>query len=166
VQGYEVGKSLLEESMLEEAKKILETAEEKGVELVLPDDFVVASEGAEGVPTQIVDWNKIPPNMAGFDIGPKTIDKFGKYIAEAKTIFWNGPLGLFEVDTFSRGTVEIARKVAQSQAVSIVGGGDTAAAIKKAGVEDAVTHISTGGGASLEFVEGRVLPGVAALLDK
>lgn len=164
--GYEVGKSLLEESMLEEARQILEAAREKGVRLELPADFVVAPEGKEGVATQVVDWDKIPPDMGGFDIGPKTIEKFGQYIKEAKTIFWNGPLGLFEVDLFARGTVEIAKKVAESGAIVVVGGGDTVAAIKKAGVEGKITHISTGGGASLEFVEGRPLPGVEVLLDK
>lgn len=164
--GYEVGTSLLEESMLEEARQILESAREKGVRLELPVDFVVAPEGKEGVATKVVDWDKIPPDMGGFDIGPKTIEKFGQYIKEAKTIFWNGPLGLFEVDLFARGTVEIAKKVAESGAIVVVGGGDTVAAIKKAGVEGKITHISTGGGASLEFVEGRPLPGVEVLLDK
>jgi phosphoglycerate kinase len=104
--------------------------------------------------------------MAGFDIGPETVEKFGRYIQEARTIFWNGPLGVFEIEPFSRGTVAIAKKIAQSGATSVVGGGDTIAAIKKAGVEDKITHISTGGGASLEFLEGRVLPGVEVLQDK
>lgn len=167
--GYEVGTSLLEESMIEEARQILETARAKGVRFELPVDFVVAPEGKEGVPTQVVDWDKIPKDMGGFDIGPKTVEKFGQYIQEAKTIFWNGPLGLFEVDLFARGTVEIAKKVAESAekgAIVVVGGGDTVAAIKKAGVEKSITHISTGGGASLEFVEGRPLPGVEVLLDR
>jgi phosphoglycerate kinase len=164
--GYEVGKSLLEEGMIEEARKILETAGAKGVKLELPEDFVVAPEGKEGVETRVVDWDKIPQDMGGYDIGPKTIEKFGKYIQGARTIFWNGPLGLFEVDVFARGTIEIARKVAGSGAIVVVGGGDTVAAIKKAGVENKITHISTGGGASLEFVEGRPLPGVEILLSK
>lgn len=167
--GYEVGKSLLEEGMIEEARQILEIAKAKGVRFELPVDFVVAPEGKEGVATKVVDWDKIPPDMGGFDIGPKTIEKFGEYIKEAKTIFWNGPLGLFEVDLFARGTVEIAKRVAEvaeSGAIVVVGGGDTVAAIKQAGVERKITHISTGGGASLEFVEGRPLPGVEVLLDK
>ncbi|MEN3186525.1 MAG: phosphoglycerate kinase [Atribacterota bacterium] len=164
--GYEVGTSLLEEDMIEEAKSILNMAKEKGVKLVLPEDFVVAPEGKEGVETSVVAWNEIPPNMGGFDIGPKTVEKFGLEVTQAKTIFWNGPLGLFEVDLFAQGTVEIAKKVAQSGAVVVVGGGDTIAAIKKAGVEKHITHISTGGGASLEFVEGRTLPGVEVLLDR
>lgn len=164
--GYEIGKSLLEEGMIEEARKILETAKAKGVRLELPEDFIVAPEGEEGVETRVVDWDKIPRDMGGYDIGPKTIEKFGKYIQGAKTIFWNGPLGLFEVDVFARGTTEIARKVAESGAIVVVGGGDTVAAIKKAGVESKITHISTGGGASLEFVEGRPLPGVEVLLNK
>jgi len=164
--GYEVGTSLLEESMIEEAKKIMDMAKEKNVDLVLPDDFVVAPEGKEGVPTQVVAWNQIPANMGGFDIGPKTIEKFGAAIMKAKTIFWNGPVGLFEVEAFSTGTIEIAKKVAQSGAISVVGGGDTIAAINMAGVANAITHISTGGGASLEFVEGRKLPGVEVLQSK
>ncbi|MCX7667794.1 MAG: phosphoglycerate kinase [Atribacterota bacterium] len=164
--GYEVGTSLLEEGMIEEAKSILAMAKEKGVRFVLPEDFVVAPEGKEGVETKVVAWNQIPPDMGGFDIGPKTVEKFGHEITQAKTIFWNGPLGLFEVDLFARGTVEIARKVAESGAVVVVGGGDTIAAIKKAGVENKITHISTGGGASLEFVEGRILPGVEVLLNR
>ncbi len=164
--GYEIGKSLLEEGMIEEARKILETAKAKGVRLELPEDFIVAPEGEEGIETRVVDWDKIPRDMGGYDIGPKTIEKFGKYIQGAKTIFWNGPLGLFEVDVFARGTTEIARKVAESGAIVVVGGGDTVAAIKKAGVESKITHISTGGGASLEFVEGRPLPGVEVLLNK
>ena len=164
--GYEVGTSLLEEGMIEEARSILAMAKEKGVRLVLPEDFVVAPEGKEGVETRIVAWNEMPPDMGGFDIGPKTVEKFAQEIAQAKTIFWNGPLGLFEVDLFARGTVEIAKKVAESGAVVVVGGGDTIAAIKKAGVEKKITHISTGGGASLEFVEGRVLPGVEVLLSR
>jgi phosphoglycerate kinase len=164
--GYEVGTSLLEESMIEEARKIMDKAKELKVTFELPEDFVVAPEGKEGVPTQVVKWNQIPPDMGGFDIGPETVEKFGRFIEGAKTIFWNGPLGLFEVDAFAKGTIEIAKKVAASGAVTIVGGGDTIAAIKKAGVEDKITHISTGGGASLEFVEGKKLPGVEALLDK
>ena len=104
--------------------------------------------------------------MGGFDIGPKTIERFGAAIMKAKTIFWNGPVGLFEVDVFSTGTIEIAKKVAQSGAISVVGGGDTIAAINMAGVANAITHISTGGGASLEFVEGRKLPGVEVLQSK
>ena len=164
--GYEVGTSLLEESMIEEAKKIMDMAKEKKVNFILPDDFIVAAEGKEGVPTQVVAWNQIPANMGGFDIGPKTIEKFGQAIMKAKTIFWNGPVGLFEVKSFSTGTVEIAKKVAQSGAVSVVGGGDTIAAINQAGVANAITHISTGGGASLEFVEGRKLPGVEFLQSK
>lgn len=164
--GHEVGKSLLEETMIEEARQILEVARTKGVKFELPEDFVVAPEGKEGVETKVVDWDEIPPDMGGYDIGPKTIEKFGRYIREARTIFWNGPLGLFEVDLFAHGTVEIAKRVAESGAIVVVGGGDTVAAIKKAGVEGKITHISTGGGASLEFVEGRPLPGVEVLLNR
>lgn len=163
--GYEIGTSLLEEGMIEEAKNILSIAQKRGVQFILPEDFVVATEGKEEAITQIVPWNQIPPDMGGFDIGPKTVEKFAQKIARAKTIFWNGPLGLFEVEKFARGTVEIAKRVAESGAVVVVGGGDTIAAIKNAGVEKKITHISTGGGASLEFVEGRTLPGVEVLLD-
>jgi phosphoglycerate kinase len=164
--GYEVGNSILEESMIGEASDVLRIARERGVRLELPEDFVVAPEAKEGIETRVVKWNQIPSDMAGFDIGTQTIEKFGRYIQEAKTIFWNGPLGVFEVETFSRGTIAIAKKVAESGAISIVGGGDTIAAINKAGVKDKITHISTGGGASLEFLEGRALPGVEVLLDK
>jgi len=164
--GYEVGNSILEESMIGEASDVLRIARERGVRLELPEDFVVAPEAKEGAKTKVVKWNQIPPDMAGFDIGPETVEKFGRYIQEARTIFWNGPLGVFEVEPFSRGTVAIAKKIAESGAISVIGGGDTIAAIKKAGVEDKITHISTGGGASLEFLEGRALPGVEALLDK
>ncbi|MDI3542816.1 MAG: phosphoglycerate kinase [Candidatus Atribacteria bacterium] len=164
--GYEVGNSILEESMIGEASDVLRIARERGVRLELPEDFVVAPEAKEGIETRVVKWNQIPSDMAGFDIGTQTIEKFGRYIQEAKTIFWNGPLGVFEVETFSRGTIAIAKKVAESGAISIVGGGDTIAAINKAGVKDKITHISTGGGASLEFLEGRALPGVGVLLDK
>ncbi|MGQ9472777.1 MAG: phosphoglycerate kinase [Candidatus Caldatribacteriaceae bacterium] len=164
--GYEVGTSLLEEGMIEEAKSILSMAQKREVKLILPEDFVVAVEGKEEAKTQIVPWNQMPPNMGGFDIGPKTVEKFAQEIAKAKTIFWNGPLGLFEVEKFARGTMEIAKIVAESGAVVVVGGGDTIAAIKNAGVEKKITHISTGGGASLEFVEGRTLPGVEVLLNR
>ncbi|MEI6157896.1 MAG: phosphoglycerate kinase, partial [Atribacterota bacterium] len=164
--GFEVGKSLLEETMIGEANSILLKAKEKGIEFILPDDFVVAPEGKPGVPTQIVAWNQMPSEMGGFDIGPQTIEKFEKYIRKAKTIFWNGPLGLFEVEPFNKGTVEIARAVARSGAISVVGGGDTIAAIKQVGVSEKISHISTGGGASLEFIEGKALPGVEALLKK
>lgn len=164
--GYEVGNSIVEESMIGEASDVMRIARERGVRLELPEDFVVAPEAKEGVEYKVVKWNQIPPDMAGFDIGPETVEKFGRYIQEARTIFWNGPLGVFEIEPFSRGTVAIAKKIAQSGATSVVGGGDTIAAIKKAGVEDKITHISTGGGASLEFLEGRVLPGVEVLQDK
>lgn len=164
--GYEVGNSIVEESMIGEASDVMRIARERGVRLELPEDFVVAPEAKEGVEYKVVKWNQIPPDMAGFDIGPETVEKFGRYIQEARTIFWNGPLGVFEIESFSRGTVAIAKKIAQSGATSVVGGGDTIAAIKKAGVEDKITHISTGGGASLEFLEGRVLPGVEVLQDK
>jgi len=164
-QGFEVGTSLLEEGMIEEALAVMNIAREKNVDFILPQDFVVAQEGKEGSPTRVVDWDRMPPDMGGFDIGPRTVELFSKHIHKAKTIFWNGPVGLFEVEAFSRGTIEIARAAAKSDAEVVAGGGDTISAIKMAGVEDAITHISTGGGASLEFVEGRSLPGVEALLD-
>lgn len=164
--GMETGSSLLEENKLDLAKKILTTAK---VELSLPLDVVVAKEPKEESESSIVDYDKIPADMKGLDIGPKTSQIFCKKIELARTIVWNGPMGIFEVDQFAEGTVKVAQAVAQATsrgATTIVGGGDTAAAVAKTGLDDKMTHISTGGGASLEFLEGKTLPGVAALTDK
>ncbi|MFH1825282.1 MAG: phosphoglycerate kinase [Candidatus Firestonebacteria bacterium] len=163
-QGIKIGKSLIEEDKVEMAKEILKNAKEKNIPLLLPVDHVVADK--KDSPTDMKVVSDIPDNYIALDIGPKTIEEFGKAIKKAKTIFWNGPLGLFEVDAFAKGTTALARVIAESGAVSIVGGGDSVSAIKKAGVSDKITHISTGGGASLEFIEGKELPGIAALTEK
>lgn len=162
-QGYEVGNSLVENDHLEEMKRLMGKAGEK---LVLPTDVVVAEKIEESAPSEIVRVEEMPPEAVGLDIGPETVEKFKGYIADAKTIFWNGPMGFFEIDAFAKGTEGIARTVAESKAVSIVGGGDLVAALDKLGLEDQMTFISTGGGASLEYIEGRELPGVAVLPEK
>jgi phosphoglycerate kinase len=167
--GKEIGKSLLEPDKVDLAKDILKKAREKKVNLKLPDDFVVAPEAKEESPSKIVDKNNIPQDWQGLDIGPKTLEQFSKELDKAKTVVWNGPMGVFEVKKFASGTVKIAEELAKitaKGATTIVGGGDSAAAVAKAGLEKKLTHISTGGGASLEFLEGKTLPGVAALTDK
>lgn len=160
-QGYEVGKSLSEDNLLEEARRLVKKAEEKGVALLLPVDVVIASEISSEAIIQTVDVKDIPANMMILDIGPRTVASFREAIKEARTIIWNGPLGVYEYEPFSHGTREVARAVASSEALSVIGGGDSAAAVHDLGVEKGITHISTGGGASLEFLEGRELPGVA-----
>ncbi len=160
-QGQPVGKSLVEDDKLELARSLLASI---GGKLMLPVDHVVVSELKEGVPFEIADT--VPPGKMGVDIGPKTVDQFAKVVAGAKTIVWNGPMGVFEKPPFDKGTVAIAKAVAESGAVSVVGGGDSEKAVKSAGVADKISHISTGGGASLEFLAGITLPGVAALTDK
>jgi phosphoglycerate kinase len=162
-QGYEIGNSLVENDYLKETKRLVDKA---GKKLVLPTDVVVAEKIEEGAPSEIVRVVEIPPEAVGLDIGPETVEKFTGYIADAKTIFWNGPMGVFEIDAFAKGTEGIARAVAESRAVSIVGGGDLVAALDKFGLEDQMTFISTGGGASLEYIEGKELPGVAVLPEK
>jgi phosphoglycerate kinase len=167
--GKEIGKSLLEPDKVDLAKDILKKAREKKVNLKLPDDFVVAPEAKEEAPSKIVDKNNIPQDWQGLDIGPKTLEQFSRELDKAKTVVWNGPMGVFEVKKFAQGTVRIAEelaKITDKGATTIVGGGDSAAAVVKAGLEKKLTHISTGGGASLEFLEGKTLPGVAALTDK
>jgi len=161
--GYEVGDSLVEDDYLEEAKRLMAEA---GDRLVLPVDVVVADAMEEGAESEIVAVNRIPPGKRGLDIGPQTIDLFKKHISGAHTIFWNGPMGVFEIDDFAKGTEEVARAVAESGATSVVGGGDSVAAVNKLGLKDRMSHISTGGGASLEYVEGKELPGIAVLPDK
>lgn len=162
-QGHEVGKSLVEDDYIEEAERLLEEAGEK---LVLPVDIVVADAMEEGAGTQVVGVDGIPAEKMGLDIGPRTVELFRERIRDANTIFWNGPMGVFEIDAFAKGTEGVARAVAESGAASVVGGGDSVAAVRKLGLEDEMSHISTGGGASLEYVEGKELPGVAALPDK
>lgn len=166
--GYEIGSSLLEAEKLDLAKETLEKFKTSKANVLLPKDNVVAAEFKNESPSIIVDSDKIPADKMGLDIGPKTIEEFKKVILASKTIIWNGPLGVFEFDNFAKGTYAIAQALAEATsngAITIIGGGDSAAAIKKAGLEDKVSHVSTGGGASLEFLEGKILPGVAALND-
>ena len=163
---FPVGKSLLEKEKIEEAKKIMEKASQTECNILLPLDHLVAKEAKEGTEVKIVGQDKIPPDWLALDIGPETIKSFAKPVKKAKTIFWNGPMGMFEIKDFARGTEAIAKMLADSRATVVVGGGDSIAALKKMGLEDRMTHISTGGGASLEFLEGKELPGVAALDSK
>ena len=162
-QGYEIGNSLVEDDYLEEAKRLMEEA---GDRLVLPVDVVVAEAMEEDAESETVPVDGIPAGRMGLDIGPKTVDLFTEHISGASTIFWNGPMGVFEIDAFAKGTEGVARAVAESGATSVVGGGDSVAAVNKLGLEDRMSHISTGGGASLEYVEGKELPGIAVLPDK
>jgi len=163
--GYNVGTSLLEEDKVEFAKEMLKKASEKGVMMVLPVDTMVADKFAADAACMVVDSQAIPDGWMGLDIGGATMNLFETAIKTAGTVVWNGPMGVFEFDKFAEGTRAVARAVAESGAVSIVGGGDSAAAVEQLGFADKITHISTGGGASLEFLEGKELPGVACLLD-
>ncbi len=165
-QGYEVGNSICELDKLDLAKEAMAKAKAKGVNLVLPVDTKVGKEFKPDTESKTVAWTEIPADWEGFDIGEKTIEIFSEEIKKAKTVIWNGPVGLFEFPQFSVGTNAIARVLATIDAKTIIGGGDSAAAVKKAGLEDKMTHISTGGGASLEFLEGKKLPGIECLLDK
>jgi len=167
-QGKEIGKSLLEEEKLELAKEILQKVKSTKIKFLLPVDIVVADEFKNDSPAKVVSVDKIPADKMGLDIGPETIKLFSDELMKSKTIVWNGPMGVFEMDNFAKGTFKIAEALAEatsSGAVTVIGGGDSAAAISKAGLEKKVSHVSTGGGASLEFLEGKVLPGVAALTD-
>ena len=164
-KGYEIGKSLLDPD-LDRVKKIMDVLLEKKVLLALPDDVVVTDDPEGAGTSKIVDIDNIPTDMMGVDIGPKTIGKFSGLISKAKTIFWNGPMGIFEVNKFATGTRAIAQAVANMKGVSVIGGGDSVAAVKESGLSDKMTHISTGGGASLEFMEGKSFPGIEALTDK
>ena len=164
--GMEIGKSLCETERLDFAAQILAKATEKGVTILLPTDVVAATELSCDAAVKTVKAEQIPSDMMGLDIGPETVDRFAEVLASAKTVIWNGPMGVFEMDAFAKGTELVAQAVAHSQAISIVGGGDSVAALEKVGLADQISHISTGGGASLEFLEGKVLPGVAALADK
>lgn len=165
-EGKNVGKSLLEEDKIQVAKDLMSKSAEKGVKLLLPLDLVVAKEMTEQAKAEIVDVDHIKDDDSGFDIGPKTVQLFKEEIEKAKTVIWNGPLGVFEIQQFSTGTFEIAKALSEVDAVTIIGGGDSASAIEKAGYKDKVTHVSTGGGASLEFLEGKELPGIAAIENK
>jgi phosphoglycerate kinase len=164
-QGQPVGKSRVEEDKLDLAKKILQDAKSRNVKFLLPVDHVVAEKMDAGAKTQTV--KSIPENLMGLDIGPESVELFSEEISRAATIVWNGPMGVFEMSPFAKGTFKLARAVAENAgATSIVGGGDSVSAVTAAGVADKISHISTGGGASLEFLEGKELPGVKALTDK
>jgi phosphoglycerate kinase len=168
-QGVAIGKSLVEDDKLGLAKKILGEAKQKDFKFLLPVDHVIAAEFKTDTPSKVVDAGATPADQMGLDIGPKTVAAYKAEIAKAKTIVWNGPMGVFEMPAFAKGTLEIAKAVASatsSGATSIIGGGDSVAALHKAGVADKISHISTGGGASLEFLGGRKLPGVEALTNK
>jgi len=167
-QGKEIGKSLLEDEKLELAKELLKKVKSGKLKFLLPVDVVVADEFKNESPTAIVDADKIPADKMGLDIGPKSIKLFSDELMKSKTIVWNGPMGVFEMDNFAKGTFAVAgalAKATEGGAVTVIGGGDSAAAIADAGLEKKVSHVSTGGGASLEFLEGKILPGVAALTD-
>ena len=165
-QGIEIGKSLLEEDKMDLSLELIEKAKANGVEILLPVDVVIADKIEAGVDTEIVDINSIPEDKEALDIGPKTAKLFADKIKEAKTVVWNGPMGVFEIKEFSNGTNEVAKALSDSDAVTIVGGGDSALAIEMAGLKEKITHVSTGGGASLEFLEGKDLPGISAIEDK
>jgi phosphoglycerate kinase len=162
-QGVEVGKSLVENDKLDLARQILERATAKKVDLLLPVDHVCGAEPKETAQRVVVDGRAVPADLMGLDIGPKTLDRYRQRILSAKTVFWNGPMGLFEQKPWAEGTFGVAKAMAQSPAVTVVGGGDSAAAVEEAGLVDKMKHVSTGGGASLEFIEGRVLPGIQVL---
>lgn len=165
-QGYSVGKSLLEEDKIELAKTLIAKAKETGVNLLLPTDMVVADRFAADADHKNVAIDAIPADWMALDIGTETAKTYAAALADAKTVVWNGPMGVFEMDAFAHGTTAVAKAVAASDATSVVGGGDSISALQKTGLSDQITHISTGGGASLEFLEGKVLPGIAALADK
>jgi len=165
-QGVAVGKSLVEEDKIELAKQLLSDAAARRVSLLLPQDHKVAEKIDPAAQPQVVGFKEIPDNLMALDIGPRSVEAFVGVIRKAKTIVWNGPMGVFECPPFAEGTMAVARAVADSGATSIVGGGDSIAALQQAGVTDKITHVSTGGGASLEFLGGRKLPGVEALTDK
>lgn len=164
--GHEIGTSLVEEDKIDYAKDMMAKAEEKGVKLLLPIDIVYASEFAEDAEPHITEGRDIPAGNMGLDIGPKTRELFAEAVKASKTIVWNGPMGVFEFENFARGTKAIAEAMAEADATTIIGGGDSAAAVNQMGFGDKMSHISTGGGASLEFLEGKELPGIAALDNK
>jgi len=164
-QGLNVGRSLVDIDKKEIALSLLKKAKEKNIPFYLPEDHIVAKAPEDGIETKIIEGLPIPPDLMGLDIGPRTIKKYSQVIAKAKMIFWNGPMGVFEKDFFSHGTTEIARAVTKSSALSIIGGGDSVAAVYKAGVSENISHISTGGGASLEFIANETLPGIEALKE-
>lgn len=164
--GYNVGNSICELDKLDLAKELMEKAEQKGVKFLLPVDTKIGKEFNKDTESMVVSYKEIPDGWEGFDIGTETIKIYKEELMSAKTVLWNGPVGLFEFDQFAIGTNEIAKTLAELDAVTVIGGGDSAAAVEKIGLSDKMTHISTGGGASLEFIEGKVLPGIDCLMDK
>jgi len=164
-QGYTVGKSLVEDEYAQTAKDFLHQAEEKGVQVLLPLDHVVADEFAEDAVPQSVDDVNVPEGKLALDVGPKTVAAVGRLLEGAKTVVWNGPMGVFEFDAYAKGTLDIARMVADCTGTTVVGGGDSVAAVNKFDLADRIDHVSTGGGASLEYLEGKALPGVVALKE-
>jgi phosphoglycerate kinase len=165
-KGYEVGTSLLESDKIDLAKELMAKAEEKGVDMLLPVDVVVAKEFKADAENKTVHGDNMPTDMMGLDVGPKSVELFSDAIKNAKTVVWNGPMGVFEMPAFAVGTKDVAKAVAECAGTTIIGGGDSAAAVEQLGYAHKMTHISTGGGASLEFLEGKELPGIAALEDK
>jgi phosphoglycerate kinase len=165
-QGAEVGDSLVEEDQVDRVRETLDRAQAKGVLIVLPEDVVAASEPSLEVRTETVPANRIPKGLRGLDVGPRTVEEFARVLADARTVFWNGPMGVFELEPFSRGTRGVAQAIAGIDAFTVVGGGDSVAAIRRLGFQDQIDHLSTGGGASLEFLEGEDLPGVAVLREE
>lgn len=164
--GHDIGKSLLEEDKIELAKSFIEKAKQKGVQLHMPIDAVVANEFSKDADTNVVDIDAIPADWMGLDIGPKTASKFAEVIKDSKLIIWNGPMGVFEIDKFANGTKTVALAMAETEGYTVIGGGDSAAAVEKFDVADKMDHVSTGGGASLELMEGKALPGIVALNSK
>ena len=165
-KGYEIGRSILDAKHVDLARELMTQAEQAGIRWELPTDIVVAAENSDTAERTVVPADAIPADWMGLDIGPATREAYAKVIAKANTVVWNGPMGVFEKAAFAEGTRAVARAMAESKATTIVGGGDTAAAVEQMGFAEGMTHISTGGGASLEFLEGKVLPGVAVLDDK
>ena len=165
-QGGKIGASLLESDWMDYANEMVKKAADKGVKLLLPVDTVIADKYAADANSQVVPMGEIPEGWLGLDIGPETIELYSAAVADAGTVIWNGPMGVFEFPAFAKGTEAVAEALSKTDAITIVGGGDSAAAVEQLGYADKMTHISTGGGASLEFMEGKALPGVVCLLDK
>jgi len=165
-QGYEIGNSLLEEDKIDLAKEFMKKAEDKGVNFMLPVDAIVADDFSETADTKIVPIDQIPADWEALDIGTKTRENYAEVISDSKLVIWNGPMGVFEMNPFAGGTKEVARALSETDGYTIIGGGDSAAAVEQFGYAEDMDHVSTGGGASLEFMEGKVLPGVNALDDK
>lgn len=165
-QGHEIGKSLLEEDKIDLAKEYMKKAEEKGVNFHMPEDVIVADDFSDSANTKEVAIDSIPADWEALDIGPKTREKYAQIIQDSKLVIWNGPMGVFELETFANGTKAVANALSETEGYTVIGGGDSAAAVEKFGYADAMDHVSTGGGASLEFMEGKELPGVALLNDK